>query len=75
MPLKTKRGFFRYKCVIRSPITDEITGYMEGNSRFISLFRGEVFYMSGNNKVYCAFENKKGELENLYLSEIDTSEY
>jgi len=75
MPLKIKRGFFRYKCVIRSPITEEILGYLEGSGKFIDLFRGETFYMSGNNKVYCTFENKRGELENLYLSEIDTSEY
>ena len=72
--LSIKKGFYRYKVVVRDPSTLEIAGYLEGNKKFIDMFGGETFYGRSSTS-YCFFENKQGETEKLSLTQIDLSDY
>lgn len=72
--IKVRRGFFRYKNVIRNRMTDKIEGYVEGNRRWYDLFKGETFYYD-RERIYCVYIDHNGEKDLLYIDEIDISEY
>lgn len=72
--IQIRKGFKRYKNVVRDPDTDVIVNYLEGNARWYDLFSGETFYRK-LDKLWCVFKNPQGEQEKLLLSSIDLSEY
>ncbi|WP_159065952.1 hypothetical protein [Deinococcus ficus] len=71
--LEVKKGFYRYKCVVRDEQSNEIIGYLEGNKKFHRDYQGETFYRVGK-MVFVKYLNHKGKEETLKLSEIDTSD-
>lgn len=72
--LLIRKGFRRYKNVIRNPATEERIGFLEGNARWYDLFSGETFYTDSKN-IWCEFTNQNNKKEKLYLLSIDLSEY